>query len=114
MKQIIPIITLLTLTACTSYKEGFDCEAVPGVGCKSITQVDRMIDESKIGAEEEQDPFSNSKTIPGEITVGKQQDSLNKSRGVHVWIAPYSDDEGVWHGSQSLFVPLRTHEKGEI
>ncbi|MBN9344400.1 MAG: hypothetical protein BGO76_00975 [Caedibacter sp. 38-128] len=113
MKHILPIITLLLLTACTSYKEGFDCEAAPGVGCKSIAEVDHLIDQGKIGAEEERNS-SNSEETSKEVTVGKQQDSLNKTRGVHVWIAPYSDDEGVWHGSHSLFVPFRTNEKGEI
>ena len=110
MKQIIPIITLLTLTACTSYKEGFDCEAVPGVGCKSISEVDHLIDQGKLGADDNSSQENNpQKVIKGDITQTE-----NNKKGVHVWIAPYSDDEGVWHGSQSLFVPLRINEKGEM
>ncbi|OJX11911.1 MAG: hypothetical protein BGO77_04615 [Caedibacter sp. 37-49] len=113
MKNLIPVTSFILLTACTSYKEGFDCEAVSGVGCRSISEVDKMIDEGKLGAEEDHGS-SHPETPPKEVAVEKQQDSLNKARGVHVWIAPYSDDEGVWHGSQSLFVPLRTNEKGKM
>lgn len=108
MKQIIPIITLLTLTACTSYKEGFDCEAVPGVGCKSIAEVDHLIDQGKLGAD---DNSSQEDSPQGELTADRKP--LDRTRSVHVWIAPYSDDEGILHGSQSLFVPLKAQLEGE-
>lgn len=101
MKHLIPTVSLLLLTACTSYKEDFDCEAVPGVGCKSIAEVDRMIDEGKLGDDDiSSQEIQPQKAIKGEITQGE------KKRGVHVWIASYSNDDGILHGSQSLFVPL--------
>ncbi len=97
MKLLIPIITLLSLTACTSYKEGFDCEALPGVGCRSISEVDKMIDEGKLGGEEAEN---------------KPTHSSHQPKSVHVWIAPYSDNDGIMHGSQSLFVPLNPKPEG--
>ena len=107
MKHLIPTITLLSLTACTSYKEGFDCEAVPGVGCRSISEVDKMIDEGKIGAGD----TSNKESNPQEESK-EDNKYLSPIRGVRVWIAPYSDDDGTTHGAQNLFVPLRPHPEG--
>ncbi|MBN9343771.1 MAG: hypothetical protein BGO76_01240 [Caedibacter sp. 38-128] len=109
MKHIFPIISLLLLTACTSYKEGFDCEAVSGVGCKSITEVDHLIDQSKLGADDNSNQENSSQ---GDLK--RNHKPLERTKGMHVWIAPYSDDEEVWHGSQSLFVPLTTNEKEEM
>jgi hypothetical protein len=109
MKHILSITSLILLTACTSYKEGFDCEAVSGVGCKSIAEVDHMIDQGKLGVDDNSSQENNpQRVIKGDITQAENK------KGVHVWIAPYSDDEGIWHGSQSLFVPLRTNEKEEM
>ncbi|AIL13427.1 hypothetical protein IM40_07880 [Candidatus Paracaedimonas acanthamoebae] len=109
MKLLIPTaISLLLLTACTSYKEGFDCEAVPGVGCKSIAQVDRMIDDGKLGGDDTADnPQEAYKKDNKEL-------SQATAKGVHVWIAPYTDNDGITYGPQSLFVPFRTNEKGEM
>jgi len=107
MKHILPISALLLLTACTSYKEGFDCEAVSGVGCKSITEVDHLIDQSKLGADDNSNQESNpQKVIKRDITQAENK------KGVHVWIAPYSDDNGITHSSQSLFVPLKLSPEG--
>lgn len=107
MKHILPITSLILLTACTSYKEGFDCEAVPGVGCKSIAEVDRMIDQGKLGADD-----NSSQESPPQSDLKRNHKPLERTRGVHVWIAPYMDDDGITHSSQSLFVPLKLSPEG--
>lgn len=107
MKYIILMTSLLFLTACTSYKEGFDCEAVSGVGCRSISEVDKMIDEGKIEA----DDTSNKKPNPQEESK-EDNKHVRPIKGVHVWIAPYSDDDGTAHGAQNLFVPIKPNPRG--
>ncbi len=106
MKHLIPITSFILLTACTSYKEGFDCEAVPGVGCRSISEVDKMIDEGKIRAD---DTSTNKSNLQKESKEDNQH--LSSMRGVHVWIAPYSDD-GIMHSAQNLFVPIKPRPEG--
>jgi conjugal transfer pilus assembly protein TraV len=105
MKPLIILMPVLMLTACTTYQEGFDCAAVPGVGCKSITQVDRLIDQGKLGNEEE----SLEEKVSQPETSQKREpfDPSLKRQGVQVWLAPYEDDNGTWHDSQMLFVPLK-------
>lgn len=47
--KYLPIISLsLLLSACSTASEHFDSEATPGVGAKSISEVNRMIDQGKI------------------------------------------------------------------
>lgn len=94
------------LTACTTYQEGFDCAARPGVGCQSITQVDRLIEQGKLGRDEE--------VIEEESIASKQykqSDHPLKKKGVQVWLAPYEDENGTWHATQTLFVPLKSSQE---
>lgn len=107
MKSLIIFMPVLMLASCTTYQEGFDCAAVPGVGCKSITQVDRLIDQGKLGNDEdtldEKERFSQRK-------LSQEYESFDpslKRQGVQVWLAPYEDENGTWHDSQTLFVPLK-------
>lgn len=97
MKKLMFLIPVLMLTGCSTYQEGFDCAAVPGVGCKSITQVDRLIDQGKIGVDEAL-PFESKSLNPQPLSP--------RAKGVQAWLAPYEDENGTWHDSQTLFVPL--------
>ena len=66
-----------------------------------------MIDEGKLGADNSSSQESNpQKVIKRDITQAENK------KGVHVWIAPYSDDNGITHSSQSLFVPLKLSPEG--
>lgn len=107
MKPLVFLIPLIMLTACTTYQEGFDCAAVPGVGCKSITQVDRLIDQGKLGNDE--DSFDQEEKVSQPTTSqGREPFAPSlKRQGVQVWLAPYEDENGTWHDSQTLFVPLK-------
>lgn len=106
MKKLIFLMPVLMLASCSTYQEGFDCAAVPGVGCKSITQVDRLIDQGKIGVDEAS--LEASKITPQALNHSESQaySKSTSNRGVQVWLAPYEDENGTWHDSQTLFVPL--------
>src|SRR4051812_47631238 len=47
----LSIINLVILSGCSTYSETFDCPPGSGVGCKSISEVDQMIDEGKLSDE---------------------------------------------------------------
>ena len=47
-KSSCSILWVLTLTACSSVSESFDSEATKGVGVKSISEVNAMLDQGKI------------------------------------------------------------------
>lgn len=55
--KYLPLITLVfsgaSLVGCTSYSNKFDCPYGQGVGCASISKVDKMIDAQMIKTEED-------------------------------------------------------------
>src|SRR5690606_33985033 len=52
-KASIALLTAGFLTGCSTTSETFDCKAGKGVGCKSISQVNKMVDEGSLGTEQE-------------------------------------------------------------
>ena len=92
------LLSGLLLVGCsTTYQEGFDCPSVPGVGCHSISEVDRMVDEGKLGAEEELDTRDQPKTqLPSKR-------SNKPERWTRVWIAPYKDAHDIWHTGSVIY-----------
>ncbi len=50
----VPLLGLafcFSLCACSTTTETFDCQAGKGVGCKSIAEVNRMVDQGRLGGE---------------------------------------------------------------
>lgn len=69
---------------CSTVNESFDCQPKSGVGCHSISTVNQMVNEHNLGQEH------------AEINL-KPTTSVNKSR-YKMWIASYTDEDGVEHG----------------
>ncbi len=106
-------IAILALTACSSVSESFDSEATKGVGAKSISQVNAMIDQGKIGAVVGgvlgdlahtqvvapvivQNPvaIANSETIVlSDHSVIQRQPEQH----LRIWLAPFQDMQGNFH-----------------
>jgi hypothetical protein len=55
--KYLPLVALvcagMSLVGCTSYSNKFDCPYGQGVGCASISKVDKMIDAHMIKTEED-------------------------------------------------------------
>ena len=49
MKKLLLLCIPLLMSSCTGYKGSFDCPPGVGVGCKSVTQIEEMIVETKEG-----------------------------------------------------------------
>lgn len=81
--NIICLVVLL-LSGCTVAKEQFDCQYQPGIGCKSITQVNNMVNNGLLGSEDDSTPNN----VP----------QANKQY-LRVWLAPYQADGYVYEGA---------------
>jgi conjugal transfer pilus assembly protein TraV len=77
-------LTGLTLTGCSSYQNQFDCPPGQGVGCKSVSQVDDMVENGHLGNQERLTPEAK--------------------KPLRVWLAPYQDRLGHWHSSSLVVV----------
>ena len=112
------IITLM-LTACSSASESFDSEATKGVGAKSISEVNAMIDQGKIAglkSEVDQDsvvaPVVVQKPVPianPETIVLSDHSVIQRQPEQHmrIWFAPFQDINGNFHEASVVHTLLR-------
>ena len=119
LSQAISFLCLLTLTACSSASESFDSEATKGVGAKSISEVNAMIDQGKIdGLKSEVDqasvvaPVVVQKAVPianPETIVLSDHSVIQRQPEQHmrIWFAPFQDINGNFHEPSVVHTLLR-------
>lgn len=112
----IPILVLMTfLSGCSSMNSSFDCPNKPGVTCRSLDQVNDMVDRGVIGRERTSigKTKSASQAYLAMREVNKQNLSsrLNSLRlgeqVVRVWVAPYQDVNSNYHNESTLYTVVR-------
>lgn len=89
-RSLLVLLSILALSGCTASLRGqFDCPGTPGVQCKSISEVNRMVDKEII---------PEQKNLDKQI-LGTNEKSLRRSKEevLTVWVAPFEDEEGVFH-----------------
>lgn len=100
------VLPFLGLTACSTASESFDTEATKGVGAKSISEVNRMIDRGDIPGVKGDDrdtraisplvstaplpPVSLTPIVLSDNTVIHRQ----AEQVMRIWIAPFQDQQG--------------------
>ena len=48
MKKILALVSLVSLTACSTYQENFDCPVGEGVRCASMSTINTKMDQNEI------------------------------------------------------------------
>lgn len=111
-------LLILILSACSSL-ESFDSEATKGVGAKSISEVNAMIDQGKItGVKGDTDlnavaqPVIVQTPIPvasPETIVLSDQSVIQRQPEQHlrIWFAPFQDVQGNFHEAAIVHTLLR-------
>src|SRR5438132_707356 len=64
MKRSFLVIALLLLPGCSSYSETFDCPAGQGVGCKSLSKVNQMVEKGDLPHKDPEDSSSSDVIKP--------------------------------------------------
>ncbi len=104
------------MSACSAPSETFDSEPGPGVGAKSISQVNHMLDTGALKAEEGLDFEKITPAIVltehPELSDGLSLSSKTVLRRTHdqhirVWIAPFQDTFGNFHEGAGIHTVLR-------
>jgi|688.fasta_scaffold24332_2 conjugal transfer pilus assembly protein TraV len=103
------LATVLVLPGCSSASESFDSEATKGVGSKSISEVNAMIDQGKIdGIRGDGDankviaPVLVQSPLPAlnqETIVLSDHSVIHRQPEQHmrIWMAPFQDANGNFH-----------------
>lgn len=120
MKKQLSLLALGTITllsGCSSMNNKFDCPRTGGVMCKSLDDVNRMIDNGEIerinqanaattsSGKKEVIPTPDVGDTPYPIKPNKplrQQETV-----MRIWIAPYEDIEGNYHQDTTVFKVIK-------
>lgn len=92
MKPLKIFFLLPLLGGCTSSQETFDCPAGSGVGCKSIVEVNEMINQGEM----EKGKTSSKNLIITPPLKGKDV-VRHPEIPLRVFIAGFEDDDGNFH-----------------
>jgi len=108
----ISVLVLLGLTGCAGMSTRFDCAAKPGVHCKSIGEVNTLVDEGilpkkSVHSHQDKKPCCAA-PILGANEINEQDNVFS------IWMAPFKDAEGIQHSEAYLTLPdtepVRSHE----
>ncbi len=89
MRKICPSVFLLSLSLCLTgcmgiYEGGFECPAGTGVGCKSISDVNTMINRNQLPGTKNQETEEN--TVSYDPTAHNSHHLIPES--TEIWYAP--------------------------
>ncbi len=93
------------LVACSTSSETFECKVSPGVGCRSIIEVNQMVDQRILGKEDPAPVSEISSLVISDFNTGIIQREQEQS--LRVWIAPFEDDQGNLHEGSVVHTILR-------
>lgn len=108
--------TSLLLAACSTTSETFDCQAGQGVGCKSISEVNQLVDQGSLGTASQGfqpvllSPTLHDPSLPSAIEAplldGFQVQRVQEEH-LQVWVAPFQDEEGNLHEGSVVHTVLK-------
>jgi hypothetical protein len=96
MKKLSLLFCLVNLSGCSTYSETFDCSPGTGVGCKSLNQVNKMVEKGHLPYREEED-ISVVTTIPDRTLPPRDGPVTLTAEAVptqRVWFTPRRDSYG--------------------
>lgn len=88
MRHIISFGALVVLVGCSNYSEKFECGSGPGVGCKSLTHVNNLVEVGDLPFDMDELHKSAHKA---ERLVTPERNSFK------MWVASYRDESGYYH-----------------
>lgn len=124
--SIFSVMLGVTLCGCSTTSETFDCKAGQGVGCKSISEVNQMVNQGNFDSFVERDatlPRDKQSILPLEsaspstpiISGGSLPIEPSNALMVHrmpeeylrVWVAPFQDQQGNLHEGSVIHTVLK-------
>lgn len=102
MRKIIAMVILVNLAGCASYESRFDCTAPDGVGCRSVSEINEMINRKEIGSAQADKVEALSSNLEKVVYVAKPDSDDAPSRRIirlpertmSIWVKGFTDDKG--------------------
>ncbi len=106
-KCFVYLSFLFLLTGCGAMNSKFDCPNKPGVTCRSLDQVNDMVDKGIIGREVNTKIraqvfaptyFSNKNPL-----ISPSNSLRSGEQVMRIWVAPYQDTNNNYHNESTLY-----------
>ncbi len=99
------------LVGCAHTADTFDCKFEKGVGCRSISEVNNMVNRGEIkGTSEDgavfQKPVKTSSVKNPEFGSNGMIGRVNEQH-LRVWLAPFQDEQGNFHEASVVHTVLK-------
>jgi len=112
IKNISLLAVVALLSGCSIAKETFDCTVGKGVGCRSITEVNSMVNNGNLvgfSAKTSKDTKPAATAINAEV-ISSDKVVVNRVTEQHlrIWIAPHQDEHGHFHEGSVVHTVLRS------
>ncbi len=111
IKQNITIWLCLILTGCSTTRETFDCKYAGGVGCRSITEVNTMLNDGKLNGSVKASTTKQNSAISIKEDVISLDNVIVKrvtEEYLRIWLAPRQDEQGHFHEGSVVHTVLRS------
>lgn len=103
MKKVCLMLSV-ALSGCSTYSETFDCPAGQGVGCKSLSKVNQMVEKGELPHKDPDDvissdiikarPVKTDQAAPVHLNADIMYASSKFNR---IWFAGHKDIHGNYH-----------------
>ena len=124
VKPFLPLLPfLILLSGCSTSSEVFECEAGKGIGCKSISEVNKRIDQGQVeGNRDEPHSLKTVAPVFAQNNMSTESNPVNAHEIVlsdqttvkrvqedplRVWIAPFQDEQGNLHEGSVIHTVIR-------
>lgn len=102
----------INTSACALYSKEFDSKYEKGVGCKSISEVNQMVDDGSLKGSEEKLYVSSTDSKSERISkpvILSDQGMLQRVEEEHlrVWVAPFQDEQGNFHEASVVHTVIK-------
>jgi conjugal transfer pilus assembly protein TraV len=119
IKTFGAVLMGVSLVGCSTTSQTFDCQAGKGVGCQSISQVNKMVDRGELANPKDDTssspvspviaPNSPSQAVPSQDVALSDDMVVHRIREEHlrVWIAPFQDQNGNLYEGTTIHTVLK-------
>ena len=105
-KTWVLIVIINLITGCATSNEHFDCAYQAGIGCKSITAVNKLLDNQVSSKELHHRAVIIKPATRGSLTNTKPQVQRITEQRLAIWLAPYQDAAGDFHEGARIHTVL--------
>lgn len=114
MRKIFALCLLVNVGGCASYESRFDCNAPSGSGCRSVSEINEMVNRKELGTEQRIEATKPDENHLSGISYSENNADIAANtrvirlpeRTMRIWVDGFSDDKGDYVGETRVYTVL--------